>query len=189
MFGLPIALPLVSLIVEVVLASFLTLGFIALFLGQLGRLSGGAPNWRLRGKLDVPVERFMIYPRPGARHSPDAGCRLGQVGPPAAGTVPRGLLRRHARTGRVDGERLLPTLVGPLELVPRLKQWHNALDPQFQVRMGDYFESSLQEKARRHSVTFDQVRAWKPAEAPRRASRRRCTAEDTSVALQSGKDS
>jgi len=75
--------------------------------------------------------------------------------------------------------------VRPLELVPGLTQWHNALDRQLQVRLGE-FESFLPEKARRHGVTFDQLPAWKPAEAPQRASRRRCTADDISAGLQAG---
>jgi hypothetical protein len=41
-------------------------------------------------------------------------------------------------------ERLKPLLAGVVEVIPWLKQWHNDLDPEFQERMGDFFETFLQ---------------------------------------------
>ena len=50
--------------------------------------------WRLRGKLDVPKERWISYPHLQTESDPSAGRRLGRLEPPPAGDRPRRLLRR-----------------------------------------------------------------------------------------------
>ena len=50
--------------------------------------------WRLRGKLDVPKERWISYPHCSDRQRPDARRRLGRLESPAAGDGPGRLLRR-----------------------------------------------------------------------------------------------
>lgn len=49
-----------------------------------------------------------------------------------------------------------------IELLPWLKQWHNAIDPEFNVPMGDYFEGFIQEEARQIGKTLDEIKNWKP---------------------------
>ena len=68
--------------------------------------------------------------------------------------------------------RLQPLLVGLLELVPWLKQWHNDYDAEHATRMGDYFESFVADEARGMGLTLDALRAWRPAVAPARRGRR-----------------
>ena len=46
--------------------------------------------------------------------------------------------------GRGDPQ-LVPLLAFIIELLPRLKQWHNDIDPAFGVPMGEYFGASLRE--------------------------------------------
>ena len=53
------------------------------------------------------------------------------------------------RLGGRDDPRLVPLLACLIELLPWLKQWHNEVDPEFGVPMGDYFEGFVQEEARR----------------------------------------
>ena len=48
-----------------------------------------------------------------------------------------------------SAERLTPLLAGLLELVPWLRQWHNALDPAYGQGLGDYFAGFVDEEARR----------------------------------------
>jgi hypothetical protein len=81
--------------------------------------------WRNRGKLDVPKERFVSYPRAG-RDDDDtpllgwAGWdHLGQAGALAAV-----YLQRRQQQGW-PAERLLPLLAGLAELEPWLHQWHD----------------------------------------------------------------
>ena len=66
--------------------------------------------------------------------------------------------------------RLQPLVAGLLELIPRLKQWHNDLDPTYGIGMGDYFTGFVDEEVRALGFTLEDVRAWQP---PARNSRRR----------------
>jgi hypothetical protein len=128
-----------------------------------------ADYWRLRGKLDVPKERFIVYP--GAERSVDPTPVVAWAGWDHLQQA-QALADYYVRMLEQDGwtsERLVPLLAGLLQLVPWLKQWHNDLDPSFQVRMGDYFDSFVREQAVTMGVTVDQIRAWAPAAvAPRR---------------------
>lgn len=72
--------------------------------------------------------------------------------------------------GGRDDPRLLPLLACLIELLPWLKQWHNDIDPEYNLAMGDYFEGFIQEEARQMSKTLEEVRSWQP---PQRIGRRR----------------
>ncbi|MEV6965202.1 BREX-2 system adenine-specific DNA-methyltransferase PglX [Hamadaea sp. NPDC051192] len=86
-----------------------------------------ASYWRNRGKLDVPKERFIAYPKMG--RDGDSTELLGWAGWDHLGQA-RALaavyLDRKTQGGwRAD--RLLPLLAGLAELEPWLKQWHDEL--------------------------------------------------------------
>ena len=128
--------------------------------------------WRLRGKLDVPKERFILYP--GAERADDptpvvawAGWdHLQQAQALAAYYVDR------QNEGWIP-ERLTPLLAGLLDLVPWLQQWHNDVDPQFNMRLGDYFADYVDQQARALGLTLDALRAWTPPEPTRGRRARR----------------
>jgi len=67
------------------------------------------------------------------------------------------------RLGGRDDPRLVPLLACLIELLPWLKQWHNEVDPEFGVPMGDYFEGFVQEEARHLGKTLEEIRCWQPA--------------------------
>jgi hypothetical protein len=118
--------------------------------------------WRLRGKLDVPKERFIIYPH--CNRDADRTPVIGWAGwdhLQQAQAVAGYYERMRTNEGWSD-DRLLPLLAGVLELLPWLLQWHNALDPQYGMGMGDFFRSFVEEEARRMGKTLDDVRAWQP---------------------------
>ncbi|MFN9246490.1 MAG: DUF7008 domain-containing protein [Planctomycetota bacterium] len=71
--------------------------------------------------------------------------------------------------GREDS-RLIPLLACLLELLPWLKQWHNEVDPEFGMPMGDYFEGFISEEARQLGKSIPEIKAWAP---PARAATRR----------------
>ena len=73
------------------------------------------------------------------------------------------------RLGGRDIPRLVPLLAGLIELLPWLKQWHNEVDKEFGLPMGNYFDGFLQEESRPLGLTFDQIRGWQP---PQRTSTR-----------------
>ena len=81
-------------------------------------------------------------------------------------------------------ERLSALLAGLLELVPWLKQWHNEIDPEYGLHMGDFYEDFVRQEARNLGLTLDALRAWRPPEQPRRGRRRRRAPADRSEAAQ-----
>ena len=48
-----------------------------------------------------------------------------------------------------SNEKLAPLIEGLLELLPWLKQWHNEIDPEYNQRMGDFFESFIDQELHR----------------------------------------
>ncbi len=59
-------------------------------------------------------------------------------------------------------ERLKPLLAGFAELLPWLKQWHNDIDPTFNERMGDFFETFFRSELQKHGLTRQDLAAWEP---------------------------
>jgi len=115
--------------------------------------------WRLRGKLDVPKERFITYPH--CNRDADRTPGIGWAGwdhLQQAQAVAGYYERMRTNEGWTD-DRLLPLLAGVLELLPWLLQWHNALDPQYGMGLGDFFRSFVEEEARRMGKILDEVRA------------------------------
>jgi hypothetical protein len=95
--------------------------------------------WRNRGKLDVPKERFVSYPKVG--RDGDATELLGWAGwdhlgqAQALATVY--LDRKNQAAWAAD--RLLPLLAGLAELGPWLKQWHGDPRPGFPGSPAQFF--------------------------------------------------
>jgi hypothetical protein len=80
-------------------------------------------SWKLRGKLDVPKERWVVYPDAGRDTDPTpllgwAGWDQRTQALALAGTI------TERRDEGWDGERLTPLLAGVLELLPWVRQWH-----------------------------------------------------------------
>lgn len=118
--------------------------------------------WRLRGPLDVPKERFISYPFCARDADPTlivawAGWdHLQQA---------RALAAWYTEVAAQEGwsvERLKPLLAGLAELIPWLQQWHNDLDPEFNERMGDFFDVFLQGQLHQHGLTRDDLERWTP---------------------------
>lgn len=119
--------------------------------------------WRLRGGLDVPKERWVSYP--GCERAADGSLVIAWAGwnhLQQATAVARYYMDMKEGEGW-EPARLQPLLAALLELVPWLEQWHNEVDPVFGERMGDYYQSFVNEEARALGYTLDDLRAWKPA--------------------------
>ena len=54
---------------------------------------------------------------------------------------------------------------------PWRKQWHNAVDPEFNLGRGDYFAGFVPDAARLVECTIEEVRAWQPPARSARAAR------------------
>lgn len=124
--------------------------------------------WKHRGKLDVPKERFISYP--GASPEGDSTLLLGWAG---WNDLDKGLAIFSTFADRADEdadtETLAGILAGLVEILPWIKQWHNDLDPQYNLKMGDYLEAQLAEAARSLSIPVEDI----PDHAPKPATRGR----------------
>jgi len=119
--------------------------------------------WRLRGKLDVPKERFISYPH--CERDADPTMVVAWAGWDHLQQA-QALATYYYQMKESEGwpaARLTPLLAGLLELLPWLKQWHNAIDPQYGVGMGDYFEGFVDEQLRAGGLTRGEVLHWSPA--------------------------
>lgn len=134
--------------------------------------------WRLRGKLDVPKERFISYP----------GCESDEDGEPVYGWAGWDHLQRaHAlaalymdRKQREGWEtpRLIPMLAGLYELLPWLKQWHNdEPDPDYGLKMGDYFETFIEGQRNELGLTREEIEGWRPPDKKKRRSSKKKAAK------------
>jgi hypothetical protein len=137
---------------------------------KYGRTDYARPTyWPLRGKLDVPKERFVSYP--GARRGNDPTGVVGWAGWDH-------LQRAQALAGwytdavsaGTDPDQLVPLLAGLGELVPWLRQWHNDVDPAYGQRLGDFYAAFVTQEAAGRGLTTDDLAAWRP---PAAATRRR----------------
>jgi hypothetical protein len=128
--------------------------------------------WRLRGPLDVPKERFISYPFCAPDSDPTlviawAGWDFLQQA--------RALAAWYTELIEREGwppERLQPPLAGLAELIPWIKQWHNAIDPEFNERMGDFFETFLQGQLQQYGRIREDLKAWTPPTTSRARGRR-----------------
>jgi hypothetical protein len=113
--------------------------------------------WRLRGKLDVPKERWVSYP--GAERAGDASLLIAWAGwdhLQQAQALAEYYLDAKDNQGW-HADRLKPLLAGLADLIPWLKQWHNTLDPNLGMGLGDYFAGFLHEQCRGLEVTVEEV--------------------------------
>lgn len=117
--------------------------------------------YKLRGSLDVPQERFILYP--GTRKGADTTPVIGWAGWTHLEQA-RALSGHYAarKDQGAESAELVPLLAGLQELVPWLRQWHNAVDPVYGQRMGDFFASFVETEARGFGRTVEDLKTWTP---------------------------
>ncbi len=131
--------------------------------------------WKLRGKLDVPKERFFSLP--GCEKDGDATLVIGWAGMDhlkRAGAIADWYMQRKENDGW-EAEKLKPMLVALDELIPWLKQWHNDIDPEYDGRMGDFYEGFLLEELRLLDISRDELLSWEPPAAAKKSRARKPT--------------
>ena len=131
--------------------------------------------WRLRGALDVPKERFGSFPTMSRDNDPTL--LVGWAGWNAL-ELCQAVATYYAEVVEQDGwppERLTPLLAVLQENLPWLKQWHNEVDPEYNQRLGDFFETYLHSQLSNLGLTEDDLRAWTPPAIDRRRRARRRT--------------
>lgn len=104
--------------------------------------------WRLRGKLDVPKERFVHLP--DAEREADPTPVLAWAGWDHLQRA-RALATYYLRVKDEEAwpaERLRPLLQCLRQLLPWLHQWHGDVDPGIGMSMAEYFEGFVAEEER-----------------------------------------
>ncbi len=127
-------------------------------------------SWKLRGKLDVPKERFVAYP--GLGRDADPTPLVGWAGWDHLQSA-QALAATYEQRRAVDGwgpQRLVPILAGLAELVPWLRQWHNEVDPTTTLRLGEFFAGFVATESAANGVGADDLAAWRP---PRKSAGRK----------------
>ena len=132
--------------------------------------AGGARYWHLRGKLDVPKERWTSFPHCEGEDGTLVIAWAGYDHLQLARAISAYYVDIQERLGGRGDPRLEPLLACLIELLPWLKQWHNEVDPEFNVPMGDYFEGFIQDEAHQMNKTVEEVRNWQP---PKKKGRRK----------------
>jgi hypothetical protein len=129
--------------------------------------------WRLRGRLDVPKERFITYP--GCERSADGSLPIAWAGWDHAQQA-RALGAYYMQIKTEEGTvpaKLVPLLAGVLELLPWIRQWHGGTDPDFGLELGQYYADFVDNESRALGLTASDVRLWKPEIAPKTARKKK----------------
>ena len=117
--------------------------------------------WRLRGKLDVPKERWVSYPH--CETESDPSLVVGWVGWNHLQQATALIAYYDARKREGwDANRLMPLLAGLDQLLPWIHQWHPEIDPEFGETAGQSYETLLKADAHELGLTLEQIRAWEP---------------------------
>jgi len=126
--------------------------------------------WKLRGKLDVPKERWVSFPQCAGPDQQPVIAWAGYDHLQLALALSTYFVYIKEDVGGHEDPRLIPLLAGLIELLPWLHQWHNHLDPTYGLKMGDYIASFIDDEARQLNLTPDAISAWQP---PKTTTRRR----------------
>ena len=145
--------------------------------------TGGAKYWKLRGKLDVPKERWVSFPN---TEGEDQTLVIAW-----AGYDHLQLLRAIAayfadvqQRGGSDDPRLVPLLAAMDQQIPWVKQWHNEIDPDVNRGLGDWFADFIDDEARTLGITVEKVRQWEPPKKVKKRAKKKATKKKSKVGEQ-----
>jgi hypothetical protein len=122
--------------------------------------------WRLRGGLDVPKERFILYP--GLERDSDRTPVLGWAGWTHLEQA-RALATYYQKMRTEEGwepERLKPILAGLLDLREWLQQWHDDVDPETGLKLGTYFSEFAEAQCQELGFSVQGVLSWQSTGTP-----------------------
>jgi hypothetical protein len=117
--------------------------------------------WQARGKLDIPQERFILYPDAGRETDPTP--LMGWAGwDHAQQSLALSLvIGERERDGWAD-ERLMPLVAGLAEVQPWVEQWHDEVDPNYGVSLAAFCREQLAARAAQVGRTVEELAAWRP---------------------------
>jgi hypothetical protein len=128
--------------------------------------------WRLRGKLDVPKERWVSYPHSSTDSDPTLVVGWAGWNHLQQATALIAYYDARKREGW-DAKRLAPLLSGLDQLLPWIHQWHPDVDPEFGETAGQSFQTMLEHDVHELGLTLEDIRNWTPPEKAKKASKGR----------------
>lgn len=133
--------------------------------------------WGLRGKLDVPKERFITVPQAHTDDDPTLVCGWAGWDHLQAARALATLYQQRKDHEGWSGAKLVPLLAGLAERVPWLLQWHDEPDPDFGgERLGQFFRDFVLGEAHGLGLAvdfaqaMDPLRSWAPPATARKQS-------------------
>ena len=117
--------------------------------------------WRLRGKLDVPKERWVSLPHCASDSDPTLVVGWAGWNHLEKAMALIAYYEARKREGW-DAPRLTPLLAGLDQLLPWIHQWHPEIDAEFGETAGQAFQSLLEHDAHELGLTLDSIRQWTP---------------------------
>lgn len=117
--------------------------------------------WRLRGKLDVPKERWISYPHCSTENDPSLVVGWAGWNHLQQATALIAYYDARKREGWTP-QRLTPLLAGLDQLLPWIHQWHPEIDKEFGETAGKSFQTMLEHDAHELGLTLEEIRNWQP---------------------------
>lgn len=96
--------------------------------------------WKLRGKLDVPKERWVLYPGMEGGHDTSPVIAWAGWDHAQQAQALTAFYQQAKDTWGWNPDRLAPLLAALKELLPWLHQWHNAIDPEYGDRISTTYQ-------------------------------------------------
>jgi hypothetical protein len=117
--------------------------------------------WQARGKLDVPKERFILYPNEGRETDPTP--LLGWAGWDHAqqSLALSVIIGEREKEGWAD-EQLVPLVAGLAELQRWVEQWHDEVDPAYGLSLAAFCREQLAARAVQVGKTTAELAGWRP---------------------------
>ena len=123
--------------------------------------------WRLRGKLDVPKERFVALPGIAGPDGTPVYAWAGLDHLELAKAIGDFFGMVQTEYGGSDDPRLVPLLANLSELLPWVQQWHPDSLPDYGGPPAPFYEQFIRDEAAARSLTWADIRAWTPPAATR----------------------
>ena len=133
--------------------------------------------WRLRGKLDVPKERWVSYPHCSTESDPSLVVGWAGWNHLQQATALVAYYDARKREGW-DAKRLTPLLAGLDQLLPWIHQWHPEIDKEFGETAGQSYQTMLEHDAHELGLTLEEIRNWQPPAKAKKTSTKKKEPED-----------
>jgi hypothetical protein len=129
------------------------------------------PAWGLRGKLDVPKERFVSFPSVTTADGTPLVAWAGSDHLQLAKAVSGLYVDIRDRQGTQDDPQLFPLLAVLIDLLPWLKQYHGEIDPEFGTSPADSFALFVSTEGQRLGKSVADLASWVPPPKAKRAKK------------------